>query len=146
MNDMFKLFNKKHNNLIDVDNNFKTTNRNDSLEEDFDDDLINFQFNRSNRSYLSISKSGRMKSKKFHKTSTRILKDDLFAAPIHKTESSSSSPLPSTTAPVIIKPPIIMSKLNSSEGQTNNNKRKIMNDTNNRITTKTECDYKKYEI
>lgn len=72
MNDIFKLFKKraqsgKSTNITDV---IKDLNENEKDEIG--------KFDRGNKSYLSISKSGRLKSKKACQNNTRILNDDLF--------------------------------------------------------------------
>jgi hypothetical protein len=72
MNDIFKLFKKRS-------QSGKTANLNEILQEFNDKDLQNnaSNFDRSNQKYISISKSGRVKSKKSHHTN-RVLKEELF--------------------------------------------------------------------
>ena len=77
MNDIFKIFKKraqsgKSTNLTDVIKDLNEKEQNEIMGSDVG------PFDRGNRSYLSISKSGRLKSKKSHNAS-RILNDDLFA-------------------------------------------------------------------
>jgi hypothetical protein len=75
MNDIFKLFKKRA-------QSGKGTNIQDvikDLNENEQDELSDVgKFDRANKSYLSISKSGRLKSKKSQNQS-RVLNDDLFS-------------------------------------------------------------------
>ena len=72
MNDIFKLFKKR--------SQSGKTNLNEMLQEFNDKDTAQnnaSNFDRSNQKYISISKSGRVKSKKSHHTN-RVLKEELF--------------------------------------------------------------------
>lgn len=74
MNDIFKLFKKraqagKSTNIQDVIKDLNEKEQTEIMSEN--------KFDRTNKSYLSISKSGRLKSKKSQ--NSRALQDDLFA-------------------------------------------------------------------
>lgn len=76
MNDIFKLFKKraqsgKGTNIHDVIKDLNEKEQDEIMGSDVG------KFDRANKSYLSISKSGRLKSKKSQNQS-RVLNDDLF--------------------------------------------------------------------
>jgi hypothetical protein len=81
MNDIFKFFKKRSN---------KDKNINDIINEYNENDIESGQtnFDRASRSYVSMSKSGRLKAKKSHQ---RVLKDDIFQP------QQSQQPLPSSS-------------------------------------------------
>jgi hypothetical protein len=86
MNDIFKLFKKraqagKGTNITDV---IKDLNEKEQSE------IMDNKFDRQNKSYISISKSGRLKSKKTQGNTSRILNDELFS-PSSSSSSSVSS-------------------------------------------------------
>ena len=96
MNDIFKLFKKraqsgKSTNITDVIKDLNEKEQNEILGAE------GGRFDRANKSYLSISKSGRLKSKKSQ--SSRALQEDLFnpvsskLAEIASRENSASSPI-----------------------------------------------------
>lgn len=76
MNDIFKLFKKrvkagKETNITDVIKDLNESEQNEIMIS------TSCRFDRANKSYLSISKSGRLKSKKSQNNS-RILNEDMF--------------------------------------------------------------------
>lgn len=79
MNDIFKLFKKRA-------QSGKSTNINDVIKDlnESEKDEIG-KFDRGNKSYLSISKSGRLKSKK--NKNSRIMNEDFF----HPSKNSDSN-------------------------------------------------------
>lgn len=83
MNDIFKLFKKRA-------QSGKSTNINDVIKDlnDSEKDEIG-KFDRGNKSYLSISKSGRLKSKKTK--NSRIMNEDFFN-PSKNSDSNSRKP------------------------------------------------------
>ena len=92
MNEIFKLFKKRS-------QSGKTANLTEILQEFNDKDNAS-NFDRSNQKYISISKSGRVKSKKSHQTN-RVLKEELFqpAQQPQQQQQAHSSNASSSTLP-----------------------------------------------
>jgi len=89
MNDIFKIFKKrtqagKGTNITDVIKDLNEKEQNEIMGSDVG------RFERGNKSYLSISKSGRVKSKKTQKNS-RILNEELFNPEIPITNNNSKA-------------------------------------------------------
>lgn len=95
MNDIFKIFKKRA-------QAGKSTNIKDvikDLSENEKDEIG--KFDRGNKSYLSISKSGRLKSKKASAQSAnahRMLNDDLFKSPIIQSSTNNNSSVNSNSS------------------------------------------------
>ena len=90
MNDIFKLFKKraqagKGTNITDVIKDLNEKEQDEIMGSD-----VGNKFDRANKSYISISKSGRLKSKK-SQNNARILNDELFSPSSSSSSSVSSS-------------------------------------------------------
>ena len=97
MNDIFKLFKKraqsgKSTNITDVIKDLNEKEQNEILGAE------GGRFDRANKSYLSISKSGRLKSKKSQ--SSRALQEDLFNPVSSKLAEIASRENNATTTPM----------------------------------------------
>lgn len=128
MNDIFKMFKKrsqqgKSTNITDVIKDLNESEQNEIMNHDSSKGGGGGggnRFDRSNKSYLSISKSGRLKSKKSTQAqSSRILNEELFAKPATTDSNNGGISRPSIKGTALIASKVFSSATDSKSNCNN---------------------------